>query len=601
MNFWKMFFASLAGSIIAIFGVGLILILLFTVTLTSSIAGAFNAGDSEGSSKSVKSNSVLEITMDAPIIERGLKDAPKFDLSALGGTTESLGLNNILASLRKAASDDKIEGIYLNISGVSAGFSAITDIRDEIIKFKESGKWVLAYSEGYSQGGYYLASAADEVYLYPEGGLEISGLSAELMFFKDMLNKVGVDVQVLRGPGNKYKSAVEPYFRDSMSDESRYQYEELLLDLWTIMTDDISASREVSTQQLNLIADSILIRRAEDAVSQRLIDGLKYGDEVQAIIKGKLGLESDEEINYIELADYKARKKDTNSTDDQVAVVYAVGAIESGEGDDATIGSDRIAEALREARLNEKTKAIVLRVNSPGGSALASDVIWRETELIKQAEIPLIVSMSDLAASGGYYIASSADKIVASDATITGSIGVFGMIPNAKTLFEDKIGIHTDRVGTNANGSFSLYNPLNQTQKEAINESIKEVYEDFTSIVAKGRNLSKEEVESIAQGRVWSGTDAMEVGLVDEIGTLERAKELAAEMAEITDYDLKEYPKLKDPFQELLKEFGAEVKAEKIAEELGVSAELLKELNILLTAGKQSSIQARMPYSLVIY
>ncbi len=366
------------------------------------------------------------------------------------------------------------------------------------------------------------------------------------------------------------------------------------------MADDISVSRGITTDQINNIADSILIRVAANAKELKLIDDLKYGDEVTAILKGKLGLATDEDIRFINLADYKGKKKYDSSISEEVAVVYAVGAIESGEGDDATIGSDRIAEALRNARLNENTKAVVLRVNSPGGSALASDVIWRETQLIKEAKIPFVVSMSDLAASGGYYIACGADRIVASEATITGSIGVFGMLPNAQNLLENKIGVHTDRVGTNANGNIGLFSPLNETQYEAIEESISGIYDDFTSLVAEGRGMTQDAVKEVAGGRVWSGTDAIEAGLVDEIGTLERAKEIAAEMAGLADYKVKNYPKLKDPLEELLKELGVEVRLESIASELGVDAAAIKEINSLIKERNVFSVQARMPYSLKI-
>jgi len=430
--------------------------------------------------------------------------------------------------------------------------------------------------------------------------MELNGLNAELMFYKDMLEKVGVEIQILRGPNNKYKSAVEPYFRNSMSDESRLQYQELLDDLWTIMADDISVSRGITTDQINNIADSMLIRVAVNAKELKLIDDLKYGDEVTAILKGKLSLEADDDINFINLADYKGNKQYDSEISEEVAVVYAVGAIESGEGDDATIGSDRIAEALRNARLDENTKAIVLRVNSPGGSALASDVIWRETQLIKEAQIPFVVSMSDLAASGGYYIACGADRILASEATITGSIGVFGMLPNAQNLLENKIGVHTDRVGTNANGNIGIFSPLNETQYEAIEESISGIYDDFTSLVAQGRGMTQDAVKEVAGGRVWSGTDAIEAGLVDEIGTLERAKEIAAEMAGLADYNVKNYPKLKDPLEELLKELGVEVRLESIAAELGVDAATIKEINSLIKERNAFSVQARMPYSLKI-
>ncbi len=589
-----MFFASIAGSVIAFFVVGILLTFIFIGSLATSISSG--SGEAE---QIIKKHSVLKMNLDAPIVERGIKDSG-FSLSSITGDSAPLGLNNILSGIKRAQSDSKIEGIYMNLTGASGGFSAITDIRDELMKFKESGKWIIAYSEVMSQGSYYLASVADKVYLYPEGGMEWQGLSAELMFYKDMLERVGVDIQVLRGPDNQFKSAVEPYMRNEMSDANRLQYTELLGDLWNIMVTDVSESRGISAAKLNMIADSISLDSPEDAVNFNLVDGLKYYDEVDAILRSKLSIDDDEDINYVSLADYKGKNEDTNSTDDGIAVVYAVGEIQSGEGDDSVIGSERIAKALRKARLNENTKAIVFRVNSPGGSALASDVMWRECQLIKEAGIPLIVSMSDLAASGGYYISCLADTIVASEATITGSIGVFGMLPNAKGLLEDKMGIHTDRVSTNANSAISTFNPLTEKQQESIEGMISDIYYDFLDKVAEGRGMKAEDVDKIAQGRVWSGSDAKEKGLVDVLGNLEDAKAIAAERAGLSEYDVFEYPKLIDPIEQLLADLGMQTSAEKLAEKFGVDSRLVKELNFLLNQGEGLSIQARMPYSFII-
>jgi len=588
-----MFFASLAGSVIAFFVVGILLMFIFIGSLA-----AIGSGGNE-LEPVIKKHSVLKMNLDGPIVERGLKEEG-FSLASISGDSEPIGLNNILSGIKRAKSDDKIEGVYINLSGASAGFSAITDIRDELVKFKESGKWIIAYAEVMTQGAYYLASVADEVYLYPEGGMEWQGLSAELMFYKDMLERAGVDIQVLRGPDNQFKSAVEPYMRNEMSESNRLQYTELLGDLWNIMVTDVSASRGISAAKLNMVADSISIGSPQDAVDLNFVDGLKYYDEVDAILRSKLSLDSDDEIDFVNLADYKGKKGDTNSTDDGIAVVYAVGEIQSGEGDDNIIGSDRIAEALRDARLNENTKAIVFRVNSPGGSALASDVMWRECELIKEAGIPLIVSMSDLAASGGYYISCLADTIVASDATITGSIGVFGMLPNAKGLLEDKLGVHTDIVSTNANSAISMFNPLTKKQHESIEGMISDIYYDFLNKVAEGRGMTTDQVDKIAQGRVWSGSDAVDVGLVDVLGNLEDAKAIAAEAAGISEYDVYEYPKLIDPIEQLLADLGMQTSAENIAEKFGVDSRLIKEMNFLLNQGEGLSIQARMPYSFII-
>lgn len=601
MNFWKSVFASLVGSSIFV-GV-------FVIFFIFIIGALVSGGENEQVTK-VKDNSILHLNFDTPIVERGNDKEFQIDFATFEPKM-NLGLNDILADIKKASKDDKIKGIFLDISSVMASPSSVQDIRRALVEFKESGKWIVAFSEGYSQGAYYLASASDEVYLYPEGGLDFAGLSTELMFFKNMLDELEVDVQIVRGPDNKYKSAVEPFMYDKMSDANREQMDALLGGIWNEMIADMSESRSLTPAVLNQVADSLSIRIAEDALELGFVDGLKYRDEVIDLLAAKVGAEQEEEkssgdpekLRLVNLQKYH-KSAPLNSEDkpswdsDEVAVIYAVGEIRSGEGDDQTIGSDRISKALRDARLDESVKAVVLRVNSPGGSALASDVIWRETQLIKAAGKPFVVSMGDLAASGGYYISASADKIFANENTITGSIGVFGMIPNAEKMFNNKLGITFDRVKTNAHsGLMSISQPLDPEALDAINESVADIYNDFTLLVAEGRGMSQMDVDKIAQGRVWTGRDAKAVGLVDEFGNLEDAIAAAAEMAGMENYNTLELPKFKDPFEELMKELTGQAETARIMEELGVPknyVEQLQDVKYLVTEGDR--IQARLPF-----
>lgn len=630
MNFGKSFLASLLGSAVSFFVVGFILIFVFVGVLTSSFADAFS-GMKDKDTK-VKDNSVLHFKIDGPFVERGMDRDMEIDLPIFGSPA-GVGLNTIIETLDKAAQDERIEGVFLEIGMAGGAPSTLQDVRDAIVKFKESGKWVVAFSEGYGQSGYYLASAADEVYLYPEGSMELHGLETELMFYKNMLDRLGVEVQVIRGPNNKYKSAVEGFILEEMSPENREQIEVFLNSIWDKMSKDMADSRGLTVDRINEIADGLLVRVGRHAEEYSLIDGLRYRDEVMDMILERSGLEDDKEdeeeekeddkpkvrksteerVRFVSLSNYskaklpkddeekKDKKEESSRYKDRVAVVYAVGAIESGEGDDATIGSERISEALRKARLDERVKAVVLRVNSPGGSALASDVIWRETQLIKEAGKPFIVSMGDLAASGGYYISAAADKIFANETTITGSIGVFGMIPNMEGMLNDKIGLTFDRVRTNEHGTYmTVTRPLDEVEFAAINESVTEIYDVFLNIVADGRGMSVEQVDGIAQGRVWTGTDAKEIGLVDELGNLNDAIDFAAEMAGLEDYKLRELPEMLDPFQEFLKELSGEAQTARVLESMGLSERYLTPLlDTRRMIESRDRIQARMPYYLI--
>lgn len=588
MNFLKNILASTIGTFVALVLVGL----LFFILIVASIAGS-----SDAEKVSVKNNSVLHLKLNREIVDRSTQ--PRFDFNGTGfQNVTAIGLNELLADIKAAKTDDKIKGIFLEAEGISAAPSTIYDIRNALLDFKSGGKFIVSYSENYTQGNYYLSSAANEVYMFPSGTFDWRGLVTEITFFKRMFDKLEIEMQVVRGPNNKFKSAVEPFMYEKMTPENREQISTFVGDIWKIMLEGIAHERKVSIDVLNKTADSLTFVNNELIMSNGLIDGLSYRDEVLANLRGKLGLDSEsDKIEFISLKDYEG-KKEKKEDANRVAVVYAIGAIESGEGDEQTIGSDRIAKALKDARENEEVKAVVLRVNSPGGSALASDVIWRETEMIRKSGKPFIVSMGDYAASGGYYIACSADKIFANPNTITGSIGVFGVIPNAQKFMENKLGITFDTYQTNAHSNLlTVSKPLDEYEMKVMETMVANIYDDFTSKVAAGRKKTQAEVDSIGQGRVWSGEDALSLGLVDELGNLDAAVASAAQMAGLTDYSTVEYPKAVDPFQQFLNELQGNKEASVLKEVLGdqyPKYEQLKEIQ------KIRGIQARIPYLIEI-
>ncbi len=608
--------SAFLGSGLAMIVFGGLLILIFFLAIGGLIASL----DKSGKTTSVTENSVLELNFDAPIIDRGNDKNMNFDFSTFAPDA-SIGLDQLLANIEKAETDEHIKGIYLNLSSVQASPSTCHDIRRALVEFKESGKWIVAYGEEISQSGYYVASAANEIYLYPEGMMEWKGLYTELAFFSQMLEKLDVKIQIVRGPDNKYKSAVEPFMYDKMSDANREQIETFLQTIWNGMVDEVAQSRGVSAADLNMLADSLSAFFPQQALNYKLVDGLKYGDEVLEILKSKAGTEAEKDLELVSFAKYKnAKAKKAEATEeepetadnseeekekdtsiiggDKIAVVYAIGAIESGEGDDATIGSDRIAKALRDAREDENVKAVVLRVNSPGGSALASDVIWRETQLIKQSGKPFVVSMGDLAASGGYYIACGADKIYANASTLTGSIGVFGMVPVTGEFFQNKLGITFDDAKTNAHSDLmTTTEPMDEYEAGVVQNWVIDIYDQFITIVADGRGMTKTEVDSIAQGRVWAGADAKNIGLVDEIGNLDDAIDEAARLAGITDYKLKNLPKMLDPFEELVKELGGETSASTLlAKSTGKEYQWIKYIQQMEDMVEAKGVQARLPF-----
>lgn len=582
--------ASMLGTFLAI---GLVILAVVLLIVAAVATGA------DGEESHVLDNSILHIVIDQPTTERASENDFNIDPFSMEGGSK-IGLDRFIADLEKARTDDKVKGIFLEPINVQAAPSTLLDMRRAIENFRSSGKFVVAYAENFGQAEYYIASAADEVYMYPEGTFDWRGMNAEVMYYKKLFDKLGVEAQVIRGPNNKFKSAVEPYMYDHMSDENRAQMKTFIDDIWRIMLDDISASRNVTVEQLNLFADSLTFASNDAVQTSGLVNGLRYRDEVMATLKSKVGVAvdaDDDELNMVKLAEYHKGGDDESSYGkEKVAVVYAVGAIQSGEGDDETIGSERIAKALKQAREDEKVKAIVLRVNSPGGSALASDVIWRETELIKQSGKPFYVSMGDYAASGGYYIACSADKIYANANTITGSIGVFGVIPNMQKFLDEKLGITFDRYETNPHADLvSAYKPLDAAEMKAMQTMIGEIYNDFTSKVAKGRKMTQVQVDSIGQGRVWSGEDAKQIGLVDELGDLDDCVKAAAQAAGISDYAVRGLPSLIDPFQKFMEKLSGTKEAALAKEVLGEQYLIYKQVK---EATSWQGVQARLPFIL---
>lgn len=544
----------------------------------------------------VAQNSVLHITLNHQITERTIPNPLEgFDVPGLNNTA-SLGLDDIIHRVRGAATDDRIKGIYLDLSVVSASFATLQEIRDELVAFKESGKFIVAYSEGFTQRAYFIASVADEVYLNPEGALEFNGLVSQLVFFKGALDKLGIDMQVIKV--GTYKSAVEPFILERMSDENREQVTSFIGSIYDNFLTDIAVSRGIHRDSLFAIADEMKVETPEDAVTFNLVDELKYKDELLEKLRSLLDIDEGKDVRSVSLTKYKPTSS-TSPSRDRVAVVYAVGDIVSGEGSDSQIGSERISRELRRVREDDRVKAVVLRVNSPGGSALASEVIWREMELLRE-EKPIIVSMGDVAASGGYYISAAADSIFAQPNTITGSIGVFGLIPNMQELMNDKLGLTFDQVKTGRYADFliNVDRPLTGEEQALMQRSVNRVYDTFMRRVADGRNISIQQVDSIGQGRVWTGEQAIEIGLVDRLASLDAAIESAARMAELDEYRLVKYPAVKQPFESILGASTDRIGTWFAKRELKEHYTLYEQMKSVVS---NSGIQARIPYTFEIY
>lgn len=585
-EFFKFVFASMMGVILSFF----VLLVLFVAVLTAVISIAGRERKAE-----VNPNSVLHITLSYPILERTVKN-PLNNLDFIGYENNGIGLNDILAGIEKATTDKNIKGIYLNISSLSTGYASIEEIRNALVEFKKSGKFIIAYSEVYTQGAYYLASVADKLYLNPEGMIDFRGLSSEIPFFKKALDKLEIEVQVIKV--GTYKSAVEPFVLEKMSEPNRTQVKSFLGSMYDYLLGKVAESRKLPKDSVYAISYQAKLRNATDALHYKMVDGLRYKDEIIDELKSLTSIAKDKDVKSISLEKYAPTDEEKEShAKNRIALVYATGDIISGEGSDQTIGSERISRALREARTDDKVKAIVLRINSPGGSSLASDVIWREVMLTKKAK-PVIVSMGDVAASGGYYIACAADSIFAQPTTITGSIGVFGLIPNMQRFFNNKLGITFDGVQTGLfSNTGSIIRPLTEAEKMIIQNEVNHIYNSFTSKVAEGRKKSQSYIDGIAQGRVWSGKEALTNGLVDRLGNIHDAISSAAKKAGLDTYQIVDYPTLKDPLLSLFSHPTDKLKTYLLKSELG---ENYLYYQTAKSALNNMGIQSRLPYNVTV-
>jgi protease IV len=581
-TFFKIVFGSMLGFFLSI------LVLFFIIAGIASAAG----GEKE---VNLEPNSILHLTFSSPINDRSSKNP--FEGLNLGGIgNKASGLDDILENIDKAAANENIKGIFLDISSIPSGIATIEEIRNALLDFKKSGKFIYTYSEAMSQPAYYLATVSDSIFLHPTGLAELKGLRSEVLFFKGTLDKLGVEPQVFRH--GKFKSAIEPFLQDHMSDANREQIRSYIGSIWNHMVAGIAKERKMTEAEVQDMASRVLVTNAEAGVQYKLVDKLKYRDEVLELLKTKTEAEEIDKIEFVsigQMSDVKDTRE--NKGKDKIAIVFAEGDIVDGEGDAGQVGSVEFSKAIRKARLDEKVKALVLRINSPGGSALASETIWREVMLTKKVK-PVIVSMGNVAASGGYYIAAPADTIVASPTTITGSIGVFGLFFNAKEMV-NKIGVTVDTVKTNPMADIMTSSrAVTAQEREIIQGEIERIYDNFITRVAEGRNMSKADVDSIAQGRVWSGVDAKRLGLVDLFGGLETAIEIAAKKAGLENYRLQSLPYQEDPFQKFMKDITGDSEAAVMQKALGESYRYYKQLDHLRS---MKSYQARLPYEIELY
>lgn len=583
------FLGNVLATIVGLFV--FIMIFFFGIIFLGVIFG----GDSEV--VKVENNSVIELNLENVSSDYTGKFSDP--LVTIFQGESNVGFTDVLNAIAVAKTDDNIKGITIVNNFSSLGMAQLKELRDELERFKKAGKFIVSYADVYSQKEYYLNSVADTIYMNPLGEMDFKGLSSEVMFYKGLQEKTGIKMEVIRH--GKYKSAVEPFISDQMSDANREQITALLTSVWNGIVTDISNSRKISVDELNLVADELLARTPEMAKAAKLIDKIGYEDQFHAGIKKALKVAKDEDYKKIKIVDYTLNHNTNSksaSVHNSIAIIYAQGEIRSGEGDVSYIGEKSMNRSLKEARENKDIKAIVLRIDSPGGNALTSELIWREIELTKKVK-PVVVSMGNVAASGGYYIACNANKIFAENSTITGSIGVFGMLPNFSTLSE-KMGIHTEQVTTHANAAdYSPFVPLTDQYRAFTQESIERIYKTFVNRVATGRKITFEQVDEIGQGRVWTGAEALKIGLVDEIGGMDKALAEAAKLAKIKEYRTINFPEYDKKFGDMLGGIPfASSKAALIEEEIG--AENYKIWQRLKEVSTRKGIQTVLPYELII-
>jgi len=587
-DFLKYTLATITGIIVAS--------ILFFVVLLASLSTIMIAGDKP---VSIPGNSILVLKGGVTIPDKGSNN-PYSGIDLINMTiTPAPGLNEILRNIQKASADDKIKGILIENGLMSSGWATTGEIREALEKFRNSGKFVIAYSDYVLlQEGYYLSTAADKIYLNPSSTLDFKGLSGEILFYRKALEKLGVEVQVTRH--GKFKGAVEPYILDQLSKENEEQIKSYIGSIWSHVIENISKARGISPEKLNQLADNLAGYVAANAYENDLVDGLIYREALIDTLKILSGLTIDDKINMVPMHKYTKvpDPKKMVSAKNKIAVIYASGTIVMGKGNENNIGGNRFGDLIRKERKDSSVKAIVLRVNSPGGNAIASDIIWKEVELASKTK-PVVVSMGNYAASGGYYISAPGTKILANPATLTGSIGVFGLIPNAGKLLNQKLGISTETVNTNKSSDFpSIFRSMNVYEKEVMQSSIEKVYSDFVNKVSSGRNIPVASVDSIGQGRVWSGNEALRIGLVNETGGLQASIDEAARLAGVETYSIRELPVSEDPLNKILSQLSAEIKIRILKYELGDYKKIFDEIQEI---NNLSGIQARLPYLIEVH
>lgn len=591
MNFFKSFLASCLGSLVAFIVAFFLLFFLLAGLVGTAISDGGN-----NNKVAINDNSVLHLKLDVPITEAEIEN-PFEGLPLPGAGDATISLLQFKRVIKSAADDPKIAGVYLDISMFMSGFATAKEIRESLLAFRKSGKWVIAYSEVMTESAYYIASAADKVYLNPEGDLEFNGLAVEVSFFKKLFDKLEIKPEIFRV--GDFKSAVEPFMLDKMSDANRLQLNELIEGINNEMIKEIATSRNIEESKLKEISDKMMATNLQEAKKLKLVDSLVYYDQVLAELENKLGVSSESDIDFVKYNKYKKTVTNTKTSENEIAVIVAEGDIMPGKADPGTIGSTTFAKEIRKARNSKKVKAIVLRINSPGGSALASDVMWREVTLAAK-EKPVIASMGDYAASGGYYLAMGANTIVAEPNTITGSIGVFSVLFDMSSFLGNKIGITFDEVKTGDVGELvTVTRPLTEQEKRIWQKRTDAIYETFTNKAAEGRKMNVEELKKVASGRVWTGKQGKERGLVDELGGFDDAVKIAAEKAGIADnYKVRFYPKQKTFFEQWLSDLEENAKTKALQDELGENYKMVEQVKKLKT---YQGAQARMPFELTIH
>lgn len=584
-KFWRIVLGTMVGFFFSSFIVSIFSTIMFIAMIVSM---------SNIETVKVYDNSILKLDLQQPIVEQA-EDNP-FDIFGDEFSQyyqSTIGLDDILACIKSAANDPKIKGIYINSPSLNCGWSTAREIRQALDEFKTSGKFIYSYADSYSQGGYYISSVADEVNMSTTGVMEFKGLAMQVMFFKGLLDKLDVEMQIIRH--GKFKSAVEPYMMDHMSEANREQMTLLANTLWATAVEDIAASRNLSKEELNQIADEMLLGTATNAIKNKLVDKACYKSDVVADLMKLVNITSEDDLHLTTINEYKkALVNESTNADDEIAIIYANGQITGGTSSNGNMGSETVVKLIKDAYTNDKVKAIVFRVNSPGGDGTASDIIWHEIEQAKKAGKIVVTSMGDYAASGGYYISCNSDYIIAQPNTLTGSIGVFGMVPSFQKTLKNKLGVNIEVVSTNKHAdAATAFRPLDEEEIAIWQGFVDDFYNVFTQRVADGRGMTQDAVDSIGQGRVWAGADAINIGLVDALGNINDAIAKAAELAKLDNYKLVYYPEKKDFFTKLMEKNNDKNNVKTfIQNELGDQYYIYEGLNQLKNS---DGIQALMP------